>query len=72
MKSRWGSCSSKGKITLNTELIKLADKYIEYVMIHELCHLKHHNHGPGFYALMTELCPDWKRLRNELKSYIIH
>ena len=54
MKSRWGSCSKKGKITLSTELIKLPDIYIEYVIIHELCHLKHHNHGKEYYKLLSE------------------
>lgn len=69
MKRRWGSCSNKGKITLNTELVKLSDKYIEYVIIHELCHLRHHNHGEGFYRLLSELFPDWKNARQELKKF---
>jgi predicted metal-dependent hydrolase len=71
MKRRWGSCSNKGKITLNTELIKLSDRYIEYVMIHELCHLRHHNHGEGFYRLLSELFPDWKNARKEMKRFVI-
>ena len=70
MKRRWGSCSARGLITLSTELIKLSDLYIEYVIIHELCHLRHHNHGPHFYELLTEVFPDWKRVRMELKKYI--
>jgi predicted metal-dependent hydrolase len=70
MKSRWGSCSNKGIITLSTELIKLPDLFIEYVIIHELCHLKHHNHGTGYYNLLSELFPEWKRLRKELRKYI--
>jgi len=70
MKRRWGSCSNKGIITLSTELIKLADIYIEYVIIHELCHLKHHNHGPKFYELLSEVFPDWKPVRKELKKYV--
>jgi predicted metal-dependent hydrolase len=72
MKRRWGSCSGKGLITLSTELIKLSDIYIEYVIIHELCHLKHHNHGAGYYRLLSELFPDWKKVRRELKQYINH
>lgn len=71
MKSRWGSCSSSGKVTLNTELIKLPAELVEYVMIHELCHLRHHNHGTGFYELLTELCPGWKACRKELKKHIL-
>jgi predicted metal-dependent hydrolase len=70
MKSRWGSCSKKGIITLSTELIKLSDIYIEYVIIHELCHLKHHNHGNNYYKLLSELFPDWKIIRKELRGYI--
>jgi predicted metal-dependent hydrolase len=70
MKRRWGSCSNKGIITLSTELIKLPDLFIEYVIVHELCHLKHHNHGAGFYKLLTELFPDWKSVRKNLRRYI--
>lgn len=70
MKRRWGSCSSKGIITLSTELIKLSDIYIEYVILHELCHLRHHNHGPKFYELLSEVFPNWKPVRKELKQYI--
>jgi predicted metal-dependent hydrolase len=68
MKSRWGSCSGKGKITLNSELIRLPDLYIEYVIAHELCHLRHHNHGSGFYELLSELFPGWKEVRKRLKE----
>lgn len=70
MKRRWGSCSIKGVITLSTELIKLADLYIEYVIIHELCHLKYHNHGPLYYKLLSEVFPEWKTVRKALKQYI--
>ena len=70
MKRRWGSCSNKGVITLSTELIKLSDLYIEYVITHELCHLKHHNHGPHFYKLLSEVFPEWKTVRKELRRYI--
>ena len=70
MKRRWGSCSNKGIITLSTELIKLSDLYIEYVIAHELCHLKHHNHGPNYYKLLSEVFPEWKSARKELRKYI--
>lgn len=69
MKSRWGSCSSRGIISLNTELIRLPEVYLEYVIMHELCHLKHHNHGAGFYELLSELFPGWQELRKELKGF---
>lgn len=70
MKSRWGSCSKKGVITLSTELIKLSDTCIEYVIVHELCHLRHHNHGKEYYTLLSELFPDWRKVRKELRDYI--
>jgi Predicted metal-dependent hydrolase len=70
MKRRWGSCSNKGVITLSTELIKLSDLYIEYVIAHELCHLKHHNHGAHYYKLLSEVFPEWKTVRKELRKYI--
>jgi predicted metal-dependent hydrolase len=70
MKRRWGSCSNKGVITLSTELIKLPDLYQEYVITHELCHLKHHNHGKQYYALLTEVFPEWKPTRKEMRKYV--
>lgn len=71
MKRRWGSCSNKGKITLSSELIRLSDKHIEYVIVHELCHLRHHNHGPRFYELLSELYPEWKTVRKEIREYVL-
>jgi predicted metal-dependent hydrolase len=70
MKSRWGSCSSKGKIAISYDLIRLDKIFSEYVIIHELCHLKHHNHGANYYNLLSEVYPDWKNVRGELKKYI--
>jgi len=70
MKRRWGSCSNKGVITLSTELIKLSDIYIEYVIAHELCHLKNHNHGREYYKLLSKVSPDYKQIRKELRRYI--
>jgi predicted metal-dependent hydrolase len=66
MKSRWGSCSSKGVITLNTQLMKLEKKFISYVIIHELAHLVHMNHSKDFHALVTSYLPDAKQIRKEL------
>jgi predicted metal-dependent hydrolase len=70
MKRRWGSCSNKGIITLSTELIRLPDLYIEYVIIHELCHLRHHNHGVRYYNLLSALFPEWKTIRKEMRRYV--
>jgi len=70
MKTRWGSCSSKGKIAISYDLIRLDEIYGEYVIIHELCHLKQHNHGANYYKLLSEVYPDWKKVRENLKKYI--
>jgi predicted metal-dependent hydrolase len=70
LKSRWGSCTSKGKVTISSELVKLDERFIEYVIIHELCHLKYHNHGKEFYNLLGELVPDYKSVRKNLRKYI--
>lgn len=67
MRSRWGSCSRKGGISLNLQLIKLPENCIRQVMIHEMCHLVYFNHQAGFYALMTEMMPDWKYWKKQLK-----
>ena len=70
MKKRWGSCSSKGKIAISYDLIRLDEVYSEYVIIHELCHLKHHNHSAEYYRLLSEVYPGWKAIRKELQKYI--
>ncbi|MDF1628455.1 MAG: SprT family zinc-dependent metalloprotease [Alcanivoracaceae bacterium] len=71
MKSRWGSLSSLGYINLNLELIKTPLHSIEYVVIHELCHLEHMNHGPGFRALMSQCLPDWRDRKRELNEVLL-
>lgn len=70
MKTRWGSCTPEGKILLNTELIVAPKACIEYVIVHELCHLREHNHGPSFYALLCSIMPDWKARRERLNQSI--
>lgn len=60
MKSRWGSLSTRGYINLNLALIQLPRPCLEYVVAHELCHLEHMDHGPGFHRLMDQRMPDWR------------
>lgn len=67
MKTRWGSCSSRGSISLNLDLIKLPKECIKAVILHELCHLVHMNHSKEFYALMTAEMPDWKVWDKQLR-----
>ncbi|MCU0465920.1 MAG: M48 family metallopeptidase [Anaerolineae bacterium] len=66
MKTRWGSCSGRGRITLNLRLVQVETDLIDYVILHELCHLKELNHSKRFYALMTHILPDWKEKRQRL------
>jgi len=68
MKSRWGSCTASKRIIINTSLIKAPKKCIEYVIIHEMCHLKHPNHGKSFYSLQSKLMPDWEYWKNKLEN----
>lgn len=70
MKTRWGVCNVKTKrITLNLELIKKDKKYLDYVVVHELSHLIHHNHGHEFWSLVGRIVPNYKELRKELNNY---
>lgn len=60
MRARWGSCSSTGQICLNSCLVQRSVEMIDYVIMHELCHLKHFAHNKSFYRLMDRVMPDWR------------
>lgn len=68
MEKRWGSCTTGGKIILNVELIKAPVSCITYVILHELCHLVHHNHSLAFYSLLESFMPDWRRWKQLLET----
>lgn len=68
MKKRWGSYTSSNKIMLNPELIKASTACIEYVLIHELCHLIERNHSKRFYNLLEQIAPDWKHWKLKLEK----
>lgn len=69
MRTRWGSLSQRGYINLNIALVQLPEELMELVVVHELCHLKHFDHGPGFKQLMSQCLPDWKQREQALQSY---
>ncbi len=70
MPTRWGSCTPKGKIILNPELIKAPKGCIEYVIIHELCHLVHHDHTQRFIDLQTKEMKDWEKWKMKLEKLL--
>ena len=66
MSSQWGSCSPNGKILLNLNLIKAPRNCIDYVILHELCHIAEHNHSERFYRLMKQVMPSWESTKYRL------
>lgn len=68
MTSRWGSCSQRThKLSFNLQLADHPDAIIEYVVVHELCHFKEANHGPGFWREVERFLPDWRARRRALR-----
>lgn len=67
-KTRWGSCSKKGNLNFNYKIVKLPEKLADYIIIHELCHLKEFNHSRKFWRLVADITPDYLELRKQLKS----
>lgn len=70
MNKQWGSCSAEGQVVLNPHLIKAPRDCIEYVVLHELAHLKHHDHGPEFWKLLDVYRPHWRRSKGMLDSMV--
>ncbi len=71
MKSQWGSCTVRGVVSLNLQLIKLSLRLVDYVVVHELAHLREMNHSEKFWNVVAASCPEYTRLRNELKTIAI-
>jgi predicted metal-dependent hydrolase len=69
LKSRWGSCSTVNNINLNIHLMRLPDTLLDYVILHELVHTVHKNHGKQFWATLDSVSGDAKTLANEMKNY---
>lgn len=67
-RTRWGSCSSRGNLNFNWKLVMAPVEVLDYVVIHELCHMKELNHSSNFWALVGKVCPDYKNYRKWLKE----
>lgn len=68
MQTQWGSCSPQGRLTLNPHLVKASRDCIDYVILHELCHIAEHNHSERFYRLMHRVMPGWEKVKTRLDS----
>jgi predicted metal-dependent hydrolase len=70
MKTRWGSYSGNGSIVLNLDLIRMPIPCIDYVIMHELCHIKYQDHSPKYYEFLSKCMPDWegRRIRLNIMS----
>lgn len=66
MQTQWGSCSPNGRITLNPHLVKAPRDCIDYVILHELCHIAEHNHSERFYRLLSQVMPSWEITKEQL------
>ncbi len=68
-RSRWGSCSPRNTLSLNTFLMMLPDNLIDYVIVHELAHIRHKNHSKDFWDLVEQYQPAWKEHRKSIRNY---
>ncbi len=68
-RTRWGSCSPRGTLSFNWRLVLAPFEVLDYVVVHELCHLREPNHSPRFWSLVSERRPDWRAQRDWLRAY---
>ena len=68
-RTRWGSCSARGAISLNWRLMQAPPEILDYVVVHELCHLLEPNHSPRFWAEVARVLPDWRQRRAQLRQF---
>lgn len=68
-KTRWGSCSRRGNLNFNYRIVDLPAHLADYIVVHELCHLKEFNHGQKFWALVAQVFPNHREMRRELRGY---
>lgn len=71
MPTRWGSCTPAGVIYLHPDLVKAPSSCIEYVIVHEFCHLVHRPHDRAFYSVLERILPDWKRRKQTLERIMV-
>ena len=71
MRTQWGNCSPSGVLTLNPHLVKAPTICIDYVILHELCHLVEHNHSDRFYQLLGQVMPDWEVVKERLDNMAV-
>ncbi|MBQ3537483.1 MAG: M48 family metallopeptidase, partial [Clostridia bacterium] len=68
-KTRFGSCSGKNSISFSFYLMRYPEEAVDYVVVHELCHIIHHNHSAAFYKEVEKILPDYKRREKILRTY---
>lgn len=72
MEKRWGSLSASGRsLIINRRLVEADTDSIDFVLLHELCHLRHHHHGAGFYSLLSARMPDWRTRKARLERWMV-
>ena len=68
-RTRWGSCSKKGNLNFNYRIISLPQQLQDYIVVHELCHLKEMNHSKSFWDLVAQVIPDYKKVKQILQEF---